>query len=176
MERRVDDDIVRGGGDIGKFHLHLGTNVFHFQRVNRFPRVAVGLQRQLQHAVDDALFGVGEFTTFYFGRETPVAAEQVIHRNEHQAWRKHDQTGAAQRLEMNQVKVGWHRQVAGKLVIRLNADRTDRDIRATTQQVEQPHTELTCKTFVNDLQRLQTFTNYAALGIRIIGTNIVVTR
>ena len=117
---------------------------------------------------------MGEFATFYFGRETPVAAEQVIHRDEHQAWRKHHQTGAAQRLQMNQVKVGWHRQVAGKLVIRLNADRTHRNIRATTQQVKQPHTELTYKTFVNDLQRLQTFTYHATLGIRVIGTNIAI--
>lgn len=75
---------------------------------------------------------------------------------------------------MNQVKVGWHRQVAGKLMIRLDADRTDRDIRATTQQVKQPHTELTCKTFVNDLQRLQTFTYHATLGIGIVRTNIIV--
>ena len=154
MERGVHDDVIRGGGDVGKLHLHLGTHVLDFQRVNRFPRVTVGFQRQLQHAVNHALFGMGKLAAFHFGRETAIATEQVIHRDEHQAWREHNQAGTAQRFQMDQVKVGWHRQVAGKLMIRLNADRTDGDIRATTQQVKQPHTELTCETFVDDLQRL----------------------
>jgi len=61
-------------------------------------------------------------------------------------------------------------------MIGLNADRADGDVRATTQQVEQPHTELARETFVDDLQRLQTFTNDAALGIRVIGANIAIAR
>ncbi|MNP08949.1 hypothetical protein D3C76_1010360 [compost metagenome] len=115
---------------------------------------------------------MGKLAAFHFGRKTSVAAEQVIHGDKHQAWREDEQTRAAQGFQMDQVEVRRYRQVTGELMIRLNADRADGDIRATTQQVKQPHTELTGKTFVDDLQRLQALAHHATLGIRVIGANI----
>lgn len=77
---------------------------------------------------------------------------------------------------MNQVEVGRHRQVTGKLVVRLNANRPYGNVRATAQQVKQPHTEVARKTLVNDLQSLQTLTNDATLGIGVVGANIIFAR
>lgn len=73
---------------------------------------------------------------------------------------------------MYQVKVGRHRQVAGKLVVRLNFNRPDGDVRAAARQVEQSHAELPGKTLVDNFQRLQAFTHHAALGIRIVRLNL----
>ena len=86
VERGVHHNVVRGGGDIGKFHLHLGTDVFHFQRIDGLPRVAVAFQRQLQHAVDNALFRVRKFAAFHFRRETTVTTEQVVYGDKYQTW------------------------------------------------------------------------------------------
>ena len=86
VERGVHHDVVRRGGDVGKFHLHLGTNVFHFQRIDGLPRVAVAFQRQLQHAVDNALFSMRKFATFHFSRKASIAAEQVINGDKYQTW------------------------------------------------------------------------------------------
>ncbi len=71
-------------------------------------------------------------------------------------------------FQMHQVQVGRHRQVAGELVIRLDFDRADGNVRAAAQQVEQPHAELPGKTFVDDFQRVQTLAHHAALGVRIV--------
>ncbi|CNU31891.1 Uncharacterised protein [Salmonella enterica subsp. enterica serovar Bovismorbificans] len=95
MKRRIDDDIVRRGSDIGKFHLHFGTHILHFQRINGFPCVAIAFQRQFQHTVDDTLFRMGKLAALDFGRKAAVAAEQVIDGNKHQTRREHHQPGAA---------------------------------------------------------------------------------
>ncbi|CAH0180765.1 hypothetical protein SRABI106_01096 [Rahnella aquatilis] len=41
------------------------------------------------------------------------------------------------------------------------------DVRATAQEVEQPHTEMTGKTLVNDFQSLQQVTHNATLRRRV---------
>ena len=89
VERRRDHDIVRGRGDVGEFDLQFRTDVLDAQFINAAPGIFISIQRQRQHAFNHALFGVGEFTTFYFGRETAIAAKQVIHRDKHQARGEH---------------------------------------------------------------------------------------
>ena len=115
---------------------------------------------------------MGKLATFHFGREASIAAKQVIHGDKHQTRREHHQPCAAQRFQMDKVQVGRHRQVAGKFMVRLNADGPDGYIRATTQQVEQPHTKMAGKALINDFQRLQTFAHNPSLGIRIVRTNV----
>ncbi len=75
---------------------------------------------------------------------------------------------------MNQVKVGRHRQVAGKLVVGLNTNRPHGDVRAAAQQVKQPHTELAREAFVDNLQRLEALAHHATLGIGIVGANVAI--
>ena len=115
---------------------------------------------------------MGELPAFHLGGEAAVTAKQVIHRDEHQAWREHHQRRSAQGLQVDQVQVGWHRQVAGELMIRLNLDRTDADVRTASQQVKQRHTKMTGETLVNNLQRLKTLAHHATLGIRVVRTNV----
>ncbi len=133
------------GGDVGKFHLSERT--YPLQRVIWPSTRRCMTPRQLQHAVNDALFGV-KFTTFYFGRGA-VAAEQVIHLHVNtRLGEKHHQTYCRAAVSDDQVKVGWHRQVAGKLMIRLNVRIAPTVISGLRRgRLKQPHTELTCKTF-----------------------------
>ena len=125
--------------------------------------------------MDNALFGVGEFPAFGTDRKTAVTAEQVIDSDIDQCRFKGEQCGSAQRRHMHKVQVGRHRQVTGKFMIRFNFNTTDSDIRTAAQHVEQSHPELTGKTLVNNFQGLHTLADNAALGIRVIRTDFVLT-
>ena len=169
MEGGVDDDLVGRVGDVGELGLDLGTQVADLQRVHRLPGVLVGVDGELEQALDNALFGIGEFAPLGLGDETAVTAEQVVHHHEHQAGREHHQPGAAQRLHGDQVQVGGHRQIAREVLEALVAHRIHGDVRAAPDQVEQADPEMAREAFVDDVQAVQALADDPVLGRGVIG-------
>ncbi|MCY1232513.1 hypothetical protein D9M72_450080 [compost metagenome] len=155
-------------GDIGKLGVHLRADVLGLDRVHRAPGAAVAGQRQLQHALDDALLGLGEVAPFHAGVEAAVAAEQVVHHQEHQVRVVDEQRRAAQRLQVDQVQVGRHRQVAGEIAELLDPDAADRNIRAAADEIEQCRAQRTGKALVDDFQRMQAAADDAFLRRQVV--------
>jgi len=115
-------------------------------------------------------FGLGEVASFDAGVETPVAAEQVVDHEEDQVGVEDHQGRTAQRLELHQVEIGGHDQVADEFAVLGYPHRTDRDLHATPQEIVEADPQLACKPFVDDLERRHPAAHDAFLRGEIVGT------
>ncbi|MNN30835.1 hypothetical protein D3C81_1444960 [compost metagenome] len=167
MERGGHHGVI-GAGDVGELGVHLRADIVELDGMHGAPGLAVAVQRQVQHAADDALLGLREVAAFHTGVEAAVAAEQVVHHQEHEVRVVHEQRGAPQRLHVDQVQVGRHRQVAHKVAVLLDPDRADRDVGAAADEVEQRRAQRPREALVDDFERVQAATDDPFLGSQVV--------
>jgi hypothetical protein len=120
--------------------------------------------------VDHAHFGSGEFAALDLGRIAPVAAEEAVDDRVHQLRFEHDQSRAAQRLELDQVDIGRHVQ---RMQVFAELDRLDaahRKIGRASKQIEQSDPPGADEALVDHLQRGQPAAHDAVLAGEIVGT------
>ena len=172
MERAHDHDFV-AAGDAGELGVHLRAHVLEFDRIDRIPGLAVAFQRQVEQALDDALFGGGEVTALDARVVAAIAAEQAVDDQEHQVRVIGEERGATQRLHLNHVQIAGHGQVALEVRVLLDLDRADGDVRAATHEVQQHMAHLASETLVDQLQRLHATTHDPVRGTQVVGPSAV---
>ncbi len=160
-----------GRGDVGELGVHLRADEFEFDRVDRLPGFRVGLEHDVEHALDDAVFGLGEITAFDPGVEAPVAAEQIVHHQENQVGIEDHQRSAAQRLELHQVEVSGHHQVADELAVLRYPYRADRNLDPAPQEVVEADSQLAGEALVDDFERRHAAAHDAFLRGQVVGAN-----
>src|SRR3990167_389110 len=145
-----DHDLARGG-DGGELGLHFRALVRQLQRVHAAPGLLVFLGHHLDQPVDHALLGGREVAPFDAGVELAVAAKQAVDHAEQQGRLAEDQSVAAQRAHRHDVEVGGHHQLTQEGAGFLPLHRTDRDLRAAADEVEQAQPQVAREAFVDDL-------------------------
>ena len=117
------------------------------------------------------VLGLREVATLDAGVEAAVAAEQVVDDQEHERGLEHEQRVAAQRLQLHEVEVGRHDQVADELAVLDHAHRADRDLGAAAHEVEQADAQQAREALVDDLERGHAPAHDALLGGEVVGAH-----
>jgi hypothetical protein len=117
---------------------------------------------------DHPHFGGREFAALDAGRVAPVAAEEVVDDGEHQGRLEHDQAGAAQRLEADQVQVGRHIQRVHVVVELDQFDAAHRQLGRAPDQVEQADPPQAREALVDHFQGRHATTDDAVLAGEVV--------
>ena len=70
----------------GELRIHLGTEIFEIELGDRQPGLAQVLERLLQDHVHHAHLGGRKLAPLDLGVEPAVAAEEIVHHDEHELW------------------------------------------------------------------------------------------
>gem|GEM_PF-5866462 len=152
LKGRGHDDFA-GRGDVGELRLHLRTLVAQLQRIDAVPGLLVFLADHVDQAVDHALLGVREVTSFDTRLQPARAAVQRIDDTEHQRGVADHQAAAAQRTDGDDVEVGGHHQLAQEGAVALHRHRAHGHFGAAADEVEQADAEVAGKALVDDFHR-----------------------
>ena len=125
-----------GSGNVGEAGIHLGADIFEFNRINRFPGFLVIRENHSEHVLDNALLGLGKFPAFDAGVEPAVTAKQVVHHQEYQVGIDNDQCGATQWLDLHHIEVTRHRQIAHEFAVLQYSYRPRGDFRGAAYEIE----------------------------------------
>ena len=126
--------------------------------------------------IEHLVLGAGEVAAFHAHVVAAVAAEEVVHHQEHQLGVEHEQRRAAQRLEVQHVDVGRYRQVPHELAVLLDLHRPHRDVGAAAHEVQQPAAQVPGEALVDDLQRVHAAAHHAVGRPQVVGGQAVLRR
>ena len=119
-----------------------------------------------------ALLGRREIAALDAGVELAVAAEQVVDDQEHQIRVDDEQRGAAQRLDLHEIQIGRHHQIADEFAVFQRAYRADCDLRAATDEVEEPDAQQARETLVDQFERGHAPAHDALLRGDVVGAYV----